>query len=358
VPEKAQNPFPSVVVLFDVDPSWEDADQKAVLECANVLAAGIEQLGYQVTLLPLEDSDLLGRLRFGTNRAQVILNWCESIPGIPHSEPLVAEALEVLKLTYTGSTSEVLALSEDKPRVKEILYHCGIDTPAWKVFERPESGLWDRFPAIVKAARTHCSEGLTRDSVVLTEKELLERVEFVLDVFGQPALVEDFIDGREFHVPLWGNGKIEMLPPVEMDFSSFGDLHDHLCTYAAKFVPSSRPYQEIRTVLPAPLTEGEQKKLQKVAISAYRAIGCRDYGRIDIRLRDGVFYVLDVNPNADISPDASFACAAESIGYSYGQMCGALVQFASHRLPAKRKARPLALSSARSAQRALRVSQL
>lgn len=358
MPEKAQNSFPSVVVLFDLDPSWDDADQKVVLEYADQLGASIEQLGYQVTLSPLRDSDIVGHLRLHGARSHVILNWCESIPGIPHSEPLVAEALEVLKLTYTGSTSEVLALSEDKPRVKEILYHCGIETPAWKVFERPEPGLWDRFPAIVKAARTHCSEGLTRDSVVLSEKELLERVEFVLDVFGQPALVEDFIDGREFHVPLWGNGRIEMLPPVEMDFSSFGDVHDHLCTYAAKFVPSSRPYQEIRTVLPAPLTEAEQKKLQKVAISAYRAIGCRDYGRIDIRLRDGVFYVLDVNPNADISPDASFACAAESIGYSYGRMCAVLVQLAAHRLPARRKARPIALSSARSGQRALRASQL
>lgn len=344
-------------MLFDVDPSWEDADQKAVLDHANVLGTGLEQLGYRVHLLPLKDSDLLRCLEHRAARSQVILNWCESIPGIPHSEPLVAEALETLKFTYTGSTAEVLALSEDKPRVKEILHHCGIATPAWKVFPKPERCVWERFPAIVKAARTHCSEGLTRDSVVLTEKELLDRVEYVLDVFGQPALVEDFIDGREFHVPLWGNGRIEMLPPVEMDFSSFGDVHDHLCTYAAKFVPSSRPYQEIRTVLPAPLTGVEQRELQKVAVSAYRAIGCRDYGRVDIRLRDGVFYVLDVNPNADISPDASMACAAESIGYSYGQMCSALVQLAAHRLPTKRKARPMPLS-ARSSQRALRASQL
>ncbi len=358
MPERAQNLLPPVTVLFDVDPSWEDADQKAVLEYANLLGAGLEQLGYRVALLPVEDPDLLRRLRPQAARSQIIFNWCESIPGIPHSEPLVAEALEALKLTYTGSTAEVLALSEDKARVKEILRHCGIATPAWKVFEkRPESGLWDRFPAIVKAARTHCSEGLTRDSVVLTEEELLERIEFVLDVFGQPALVEDFIDGREFHVPLWGNGRIEMLPPVEMDFSSFGDVHDHLCTYAAKFVPSSKPYREIRTVLPAPLTAAEQRELQKVAVTAYRAIGCRDYGRIDIRLRDGIFYVLDVNPNADISPDASMACAAESIGYSYGEMCGALVQLAAHRLVPKRKPRPVALP-ARSAQRALRVSQI
>ncbi len=123
----------------------------------------------------------------------------------------------------------------------------------------------------------------------------------MIETFTQPALIEDFIDGREFHVPLWGNGDVEMLPPVEMDFSAFGDIHDRLCSYDAKFVPESEAYREIKSYVPARLTEREMAELEATSKAAYEAIGCRDYGRIDIRFRDGVFYVLDVNPNADIS---------------------------------------------------------
>jgi D-alanine-D-alanine ligase len=155
-------------------------------------------------------------------------------------------------------------------------------------------------------------------------------------------LVEDFIDGREFHVSLWGNGRIEMLPPAEMDFSGFSAVKDRLCTYDSKHCPGSRHYEGIHTLLPAPLSATELASMEEVCRRAYRAIGCRDYGRIDLRARDGAFYILDVNPNADISMDASLACAAEVAGHSYGQAGSKVVWMAAHRHPIWGRERTLA----------------
>jgi D-alanine-D-alanine ligase len=124
-----------------------------------------------------------------------------------------------------------------------------------------------------------------------------------------------------------------MLPPVEMEFSAFSDVRERLCSWDAKFTPGSRHYTEIRTVAPAPLTTEELRLLEKVSRTAYRAMGIRDYARFDFRLRDGVFYLLDPNPNPDISSDASLALMAELSGHSYGQMGSRLIHLAAKRHP-------------------------
>jgi len=225
-------------------------------------------------------------------------------------------------------------VAQNKYRTKLILESRRIPTPGWRISSSPDDCEWDRFPAIVKPVNEHCSEGITRESVVDSPDELAARIDYILRAYHQPAMVEDFIDGREFHVSLWGNGRLEMLPPAEMDFSLFPDIHDRLCTYEAKFSPGSVPYENIRTLLPAPLSPEELREIERVCKAAYQALACRDYARIDVRCRDGVFYVLDVNPNADISSDASMACAAELAGFSYGQMGSRLVRLAAARHPA------------------------
>jgi D-alanine-D-alanine ligase len=124
-----------------------------------------------------------------------------------------------------------------------------------------------------------------------------------------------------------------MLPPVEMDFSRFDDVRDRLCTYDSKFTPGSRHYNDIEVRLPAALAEQDRSRLEAIGVRTYRTLGCRDFARLDIRLRDGVFYVLDVNPNPDLSPDASLACAADAAGYPYGAMVSYLIRLAAHRHP-------------------------
>ena len=323
-----------VVLLYNQDPSWTFQEKSEVDQLSSQLGRAVSGMGHPVTLLPMFDSDLPAALRSFDPRCHVILNWCENLPDIPESESLVVRILESMDFTFTGADATALERAQDKRAMKEILQRSGIPTPEWRLYDRPAVDGWKRFPAIVKRANEHCSEGLTRESVVMNETELQTRVACMLDAFRQPALVEDFIDGREFHVSLWGNGVIEMLPPAEMDFSQFKDVHDRLCTYESKFVPGSVPYEGIHTLLPAPLGEEESRRLYDVCQAAYRAIGCRDYGRIDVRIRDGVFHVLDVNPNADISADASLACAAELAGYSYGETGSRIVRLAANRHPA------------------------
>lgn len=322
-----------VILLYNIDPDWTQSEKKEAIGLTNQLGDALIDMGHPLVSVPVYDEDIANRLGSFNPAEHIVFNWCEGLPGLAHSEWLVAKSLEMLGFTFTGADSATLALSQDKFRVKLILDRAGIPTPAWRVFHYPDPADWKLFPAIVKPMQEHCSAGITADSVVFNPAQLKDRIAFVLEGYKQPALVEDFIDGREFHVSVWGNESLTVLPPAEMDFSFFNDVRKRLCTYDSKFIPGSEHYEKIETLLPAPLTNEELKILNEVCQNSYRAIGCRDYARMDIRLRDGIFYVLDVNPNADISSDASMACAADAAGITYGQMGSIIVEMAADRHP-------------------------
>jgi D-alanine-D-alanine ligase len=320
-----------VILLYNLDPDWPSDELSEVEQLSCQLATAIAAAGHPTTKLPVTDSDLPALLRPFSPEGQIIFNWCDTLPTTPKSESLVPRLLDSLGFAFTGADAAALTLSWNKRAMKEALNRSGIPTPAWRLYDEPCTDQWGQYPAIVKVACEHCSEGLTRDSVVMNREELEARIAHVVETYRQPALVEDFIDGRELHVSLWGNGDIEMLPPAEMDFSAFRDIQDRLCTYDSKFVPGSAHYEGIHTLLPAPLNETQLETLRQICRAAYQAIGCRDYARIDLRMRNDTFYVLDVNPNADISADASFACAAELAGYSYGETASRIIRLAAAR---------------------------
>jgi D-alanine-D-alanine ligase len=322
-----------VLLLHNLDRAWSAEDIASTRQYVAELKAALQKEGHPVTEQCVWDSDLDRTLAPYRADQHVVFNWCEEIPGVPRSDALVAEFLESRGFAFTGSSPSVLSLSWDKPRVKALLDGCGLPTPQWQLCESDDPGSWDYFPAIVKPAREHCSTGLTREAVVLDPDQLSNRLRFVLDELQQPALVEDFIDGREFHISLLGNGRIRMLPPAEMDFAAFDSPQDRLCTYDSKFTPGSAHYENITLRLPAALNQAEYHRLEQTAIRAFQIVGCRDYARVDIRLRNDRFYVLDINPNADISSDTSLVSAAETAGYSYGALCSLLVNFAAARHP-------------------------
>lgn len=322
-----------VLLISNVDPSWAPHERDEVERETLRLGAAMAERGHPVRFVPIVHDRLAEVLSAFCPTEHIVFNWCENLPGIPYSEARVAGVLETLGFAFTGADSRALALSLDKRRVKELLAEHAIPTPRWCVFETAGVNGWEGFPAIVKPVYEHSSIGITPEAVVFTWAELKRRVCFVLDTLRQPALVEDFVDGREFRVSLWGDDRLTPMPVAEMDFSAFPEVRQRLCTYDSKFDPESLHYRKIETLLPAPLLEEELQRLCHTAAAAYSALGCRDYGRIDLRLRDGVFHVLDVNPNPDLSADASMACAAESAGFSYGALGSCLVALAAGRHP-------------------------
>jgi D-alanine-D-alanine ligase len=322
-----------ILLITNINPAWPlEVIQDYEAETRLLINAMLE-LGHSIQDICIQSADLETALAGYSPDEYLVFNWCEELPGIPHSEYQVAKTLERMGFTFTGSDSTTLFLGQDKSKVKQILQMERIPTPVWQVFSPEEEINWVRYPAIVKAAFEHCSYGIARESVVQSESELNKRVRYVFNELHQPALVEEFIDGREFHVGLIGNGVLHVLPAAEIDYSSFLDIHDRLCTYEANFDKNSLAFQKTIPRLPASLTRMEVSDLEEVVRAAYRATNCRDYARMDIRLRDDIFYVLDVNHNADISSDNSLVQAAGLIGYSYGQFGSLLINLAAQRHP-------------------------
>ena len=325
--------IPHILFLYDLDPEWDDSDRIAAVESNEKMIAALKDAGHPVTSIELSDRDLDSLISCHSAEELIVFNQCESIPGIFHSEHEAARIIESHGFVYTGSTPDVLKLAGNKIEIKRIIESHNFPTPAWKVYSEPAAADWDIYPAIVKTTMEHCSIALNHESVVLNRKELESRIEFIIENYDQPAMVEDFIDGREFHVPLWGNGIVRMLPVVEMDFTAFNDIHDRLCTYDSKFEPCSLHYNKIESRIPAPLSSTDVRTLEEICLGVYCAVGCRDYARLDVRERDGMFYVLDVNPNADLDIDASIACSADYSGISYPEMLHIIVMLAAHRHP-------------------------
>jgi len=323
----------AVLLLHNVDSSWELSEIAAVNEAVSAMTCALMQAGHPVVEVPVTHSDLVEILKPFSPESCIVFNWCEDLPGIPRSDVKVTEILEALKFAYTGASPQILSLSWDKAAVKTLMNAKSIPLPRWRLFSAPEPDGWNCFPAIVKPAYEHCSYGISADAVVMNTEDLMKRIAFVRDTFKQPAIVEDFIDGREFHVTLWGNSDVEMLPPAEMDFAAFNNLRDRLCTFDSKFKPGSLHYEKIDMRIPAKLTVKEYRRLKQTALSAYQVTGCRDYARIDLRLREGIFYVLDVNPNADLSPETSMIFAAETVGLTYGAVGSRLINLAAWRHP-------------------------
>jgi D-alanine-D-alanine ligase len=320
-----------ILMLFDLDPEWPQNCIRERLEEVQCLIDALKEIGHPVTRAILETKDLTALLQQVDPEEITVFNCCDDIPGIPHGCALAARRLEMLGFIYTGADSKALALGQDKRKIKRRLKEAKVFTPSWEVFTSARTKTWKHFPAIVKPAFEHCSYGITREAVVQTPAELAQRVSIVLDELHQPAIVEEFIDGREFHIGVFGNGTLHVLPPGEINYSGFQDIHDRLCTYESNVDRASLAFRLTVPKMSCELSDAELKALNDVAVQAYLATDCRDYARMDIRLQDGAFYVLDVNHNADIGPETSMILGAHKLGYSYGQFASLLVNLAAQR---------------------------
>lgn len=310
---------------------WTDKDRKDVLELVEIFSDALESLGHSIIPLQLEDDNINQLFEKYDPKDYVVFNWCEGIPGIPYSFGKAAYALEQLGFSFTGSPSAILNLNDDKRRIKSILCKNNLQTPKWMEFGQPRFPKWDIFPAIVKPAFEHCSVGISPDSIVENEDQLIKRALNSANQFKQPIIIEEFIDGREFQIGVWGNDPAEALPPVESDFSKLDNQRDHICTMDSKDDPNSYRYQKWNMIVPACLNKNENERLAELCVKAYKVLGMRDYARMDLRYRDNDFFILDVNTNPYIGPECGLIRAAEIAGFSYGEFGSCLLNFAWQR---------------------------
>ena len=332
VPVQIASDF-KAVILYTVIRDWTPDDTLVSDEAVSRMRRGLGAVGLDVNPLAIK-SDILGALKDLDVQEHVIFNWCEGFDTNGNDYEAVPLVLDKLGLTYTGSTAWTLRATQDKGFTKQLLLENKIPTPVSKVYDRAVLNGWRRYPAIVKPAMEHCSFGITRDSVVDSPQQLKDRVQYVLDTWKGPALVEDFIDGVEFNVSVWGTAdKLEVLPLSCMDYSAFEDYHDRLVSFDAKWNPESDGYRLMGVQCPAPIDPVLKRRIEKAAMNAFRALRLRDYGRVDLRVRNGVPYVLDVNANPDITMEGGFARSCRVAGFDYGQTIARILSFAAQRRP-------------------------
>ncbi|MBW6512275.1 MAG: ATP-grasp domain-containing protein [Desulfuromonadaceae bacterium] len=309
------------------------AEEGAELE-AQAVAAALTELGHRPVLVPLGDDITAFATELRRNRPALVFNLCEAFWGDSRKEMHVAALYDLLGLTFTGSTALALGLTQDKARTKDLLARHQLPTPKYHVVKLGEHYPRIRdmlYPLIVKPRWEDASQGITNESVVENERELHVRIDYIHRVYQQGALVEEFIDGREINAAIIGNGPHEVLPLSEIQFHP--DLVRPIVSYEGKWLEQDRQYQLTVPICPAPLKNRSAMLLRDVALRACKLLECRDYARVDFRLRDGIPYILEVNANPDISPDAGLARSAGVAGLSYPQLIERILQFASKRQP-------------------------
>lgn len=313
----------------EVDPAWASRAEVAVVAAS--IATALTEAGYEAHLVAV-DGDLPGlRTRLLELEPDCAFNLCESLAGDARLESSVPLILELMGVPFTGSPPEVLSFALRKDRVKQRLEEAGIPTPASRVMTGP--GPCDlAFPVIVKPVREDGSVGINHDSVVHDPADLDRVVAAVTARFRQPCLVEEFVDGREFNVAMLGHPTPRVLPLSEIDFAGLPDGVPKIVSYDAKWTTGSVDDLGTVPVLHPQLPNAVAARVRRVANEAFRAVGVRDYGRVDVRLHaSGVPYVVDVNPNCDLSPHAGMARAAAGVGIDFPALCGLLVRYALRR---------------------------
>ncbi len=252
--------------------------------------------------------------------------------GDPTLEPHVAAILDILNIPYTGNNYFTLALCQNKARAKDILTFQGVLTPKFQVFTSANRKLNPelKFPLIVKPIREDGSIGIKERSVVKNEEQLREEVDHILSIYKQEALVEEFIDGREFNVSLIGNRKPIILPVAEIDFSGMPENMPKIVSYRAKWIKQSIVFRKTPVICPAQIDEKTLELTEDVSKKCYKIFGCRGYARIDFRYdeKDKKLYVLEINPNPDISEDGGIVKAAAAAGMSYRDLLLKIINLA------------------------------
>jgi D-alanine-D-alanine ligase len=327
-----------IVVTFDTPyGGWDHPDHERQMatevaawthdepEMEYQVADALRERGHEVTLLGVQD-DLQYLVRcLDEIRPDLVFNAVESFHGNPGLEYMVPGMLEAEGHRYTGSPPLALLISRNKAMSKKVLAYHGIRVPGFVTFRPGETRAVPetlRFPLIVKPMMSDASAGIAQASVVQDEAALTERVAMIHQRFDQPAIAEEFVQGRELYVSVIGNGDaLHILPITEMVFDKRRNRpEERIATRSAKWDEDYRGRKGIRNVFARPLARAVRERIAAICRTAVRALWLRDYARLDVRLApDGELWVLEANANPFISYGHDMANAAEKAGMDYYQ---------------------------------------
>ena len=307
---------PPLRVSENIDPATCTAEDSVALVAETIMEAIATAPGVRVAHRSvLRPSEVLNAI--GDHRPNVVFNLCESLGGDSRLEATAAWLFERIGLPFTGSPYLALRHCLYKVECSQILARAGVRLPITLRVDSPDRLPKVRFPVIVKPEREDGSAGIGRKSVVYNNKRLREQVAEVVETCQQPAVVQQYIKGRELAVSLLGWPVPRVLPPGEILFHDLPKGHPHILTYASKWRANSVDSIGTPSVA-AVLRPHELRKVAAIGRRTFEVLGLRDYGRVDVRLDEkGDPYVIDVNPNCDLSDDGGFARAAKRAGMTY-----------------------------------------
>ena len=290
----------------------------------------LQKLGHEAVYQVVDGRDQ-SLIALARSEADVIFNLTESYAGDDTKDMNIAAYLDLLDKPYTGAGPHALYLAQDKSLAKKIFAFHGIQSP---FFATSYKGRVDHahdvsFPLIVKPCSEDGSIGIDMGSVVESVKELMERIHYIHEEFDSPALIEEYIEGREIYAAVLGNENPEVLPMVELDLSKLPEGTPKIAGKEVKWEKDTEHYRVTKSAVAEDLDEKTAEKLSSTALAAYQALKLRDYGRIDMRLTPkGEVYVIEANPNPWLYSGAEFSMAAKKAGRNYTQLIGEIVELA------------------------------
>ncbi len=306
-------------------------DETTVTAIANALR---RKGGHEVTLIEADDAAFT---KLKEAKLDAVFNIAEGEGG-DCREACIPAMLERLQIPYTGSGPLTLAITLNKAMTNDVLRLHGIDTPRYQIFYAASDKVSPQldFPLMVKPLHEGSSKGIRNKSLVRNSKDLARQVSWVIENYRQPAIVEEFISGREFTIALLGNSPPKVLPIVEVDFDQLPKGASRIYSYEAKWIWDTPEKPIEMFICPARLDSDLQTRIMDTAQSVFNVLDCRDICRIDGRLdSQGRLHILDVNPLPGMIPDPlAHSClpeAAMAAGYTYDELVNTILYHALKR---------------------------
>lgn len=305
--------------------SVEGMSEEQILPFKNEyhVASTLKSMGHEVRPVGVAKDIRVARKVVEEFKPHVVFNLLVEMHGYSMFEPHVVSYLELLQQPYTGCNPRGLMLAHDKALTKKILSYHRVPIPKFVVFphRQKRANLAElKFPMFVKSLIEEGSEGISRASLVNNEDALKERVEFVHRKTGGAAIAEEYIPGREIYVGMVGNERLQLYSPWELLMENLPDGAPNIATSRMKW---NRKYQQKIGVITkaADLTKEQHSLIDRLSRRIYRALHLSGYARLDFRLaEDGTLYLLEANPNPDISRDEDLAESAKHMGIGYEQL--------------------------------------